>query len=393
MKRFAVVLLFITLLLFSMPGCGSKHASSTAKSKPKSRTASTAPASEPVATPGSTPNPQAAPGVSINARFIDVGEADSCILKVDNNGQVFFALIDTGGIKGTSGKVVSELQGMGCNELNVMVLTHPDADHVGGAVAVMDAFPVGEVWDPGVDGSNSATWQNVKATIAAKGIPRNHPSAGQTFAWDGVQTEVLNPPAGASYSETNDYSIVLVESVGKEDIMLTGDAQSGAQEFMMGEAFPDIEVFKVPHHGGNSGDYPPFFNKVHPVNSVISVGPNSYGHPSASVISALATFGTVYRTDSSGDINVNADANSLQVSTSTSAPASTATPAPALNPSPAPSAAIGAFVGSVNSNVYHYPSCTYARRIKPDNLITFSSAKDAVNEGYRPCKVCKPPLP
>lgn len=55
------------------------------------------------------------------------------------------------------------------------------------------------------------------------------------------------------------------------------------------------------------------------------------------------------------------------------------------------SVASGAFVGSVNSDVYHYPTCTYAQRIYPENIIWFSSVADAVSSGYRPCKVCRPP--
>ncbi len=158
---------------------------------------------------------------------------------------------------------------------------------------------------------------------------------------------------------------------------------------MATESFPAVGVFKVPHHGANSGYYAPFFDRVHPANSVISVGPNSYGHPSASVIAALAAFGPVYRTDTNGDITVTETANSLQVTPAASAPA----PTPAAQASPAPAPASGPFVGSVNSNIYHYPSCPWAQKIKPQNLITFSSAQDAVNHGYRPCNVCNPPLP
>jgi len=125
----------------------------------------------------------------------------------------------------------------------------------------------------------------------------------------------------------------------------------------------------------------PFFDKVHPSYSVISVGPDSYGHPSATVIGALAAFGKVYRTDRSGDITFNETADSLQVTSSIIPPP----------PPPNPTPASDTFVGSVNSKVYHYQSCRYAQRIKPENLITFTSAQDAKNHGSHPCKVCKPP--
>jgi len=379
-----VVLLIMLVLAAILPsGCASQPASSKPKSAPVRQMSSASNTSNPEGS--NVVGDQSVTKTTLTAKFLDVGEANSCILKISNGSQNFFAMVDTGGIKGTSSKVVSELQGMGCSELNVLVLTHPDADHVGGATAVMNTFKVDEVWDPGTDGSNSNTWQEVKSTITAKGIPRKNPHSGETYSWMGVQTEVLNPPAGASYSETNDWSLVLVETLGSQDIMLTGDAQTAAQQFVINEAFPDIEVFGVPHHGANSGYYAPFFDKVHPVNSVISVGPNSYGHPSETVINALAAFGTVYRTDNNGDVTVTADASSLQVTTAKNAPSP--------NPTPAPTPTGGPFVGSKNSNVYHYPSCKYAQQIKPENLVTFPTAQDAVNQGYHPCSYCNPPLP
>ncbi|MBU1672314.1 MAG: MBL fold metallo-hydrolase, partial [Actinobacteria bacterium] len=59
------------------------------------------------------------------------------------------------------------------------------------------------------------------------------------------------------------------------------------------------------------------------------------------------------------------------------------------DPQPAP----GPFVGSKNSDVYHWPTCSYAQAIHPENLVTFANAQEAVNAGYRPCSVCNPPLP
>ena len=378
----AVILAFLMALTCS--SCGGVQTTTHAKAS-----AGTSPATTTPGTPVTAP--QAAPvttSAKLTARFLNVGEADSCILKAEDNGQTFFALVDTGR-SGASGYIASELKAMGCGEINVMVLTHPDADHVGSAASLMDTFKVDQVWDPGVD-NPTKTWHNVVATIGAKGIPVEHPHAGEVDDWDGVQTEVLNPPAGKTYPDTNDYSIVLVEALGSEDIMLPGDAQAAAQQFMMTESTPSIAVFKVPHHGAASGYYAPFFNKVHPANSVISVGPNSYGHPSQTVENALSALGTVYRTDQNGDVTVDATTDSLQISAQSNP---SATPAPSPAPGPSSSTSQGPFWGSRNSNIYHYPSCTWAQKISPANLVVFPTAQDAVNAGYRPCKVCKPPSP
>ena len=74
-------------------------------------------------------------------------------------------------------------------------------------------------------------------------------------------------------------------------------------------------------------------------------------------------------------------------------PAPEPAPEPTPTPAPTPAPATGPFVGSVNSNVYHYTWCQYAKAIHPENLIVFQTANDAVAAGYRPCKVCNPPLP
>lgn len=246
---------------------------------------------------------------------MNVGQGDSCIIKVTGLGD-FYALIDTGKAEASSA-VISALQDTGCSQLDVLVLTYPDADHVGGAIDIMNTFPVGQVWDPGIDGDNTQTWQNVKGTIAAKGILRVNPDAGETYRWGGTKISVLNPPAGISFSDTNNNSIAFIETLGDQDLMFTGDVEDPAQKYMMDMTFPTIEVFKVPYHGGDSGCYEPFFNKVAPQNSVVSVGPNSYGHPSNAVLNLLAGFGTVYRTDQNGNVTVEATSNTLQITCDT----------------------------------------------------------------------------
>jgi beta-lactamase superfamily II metal-dependent hydrolase len=129
---------------------------------------------------------------------------------------------------------------MGCGGIDVLVLTHPDADHVGSAVAVMNTFPVNAVWDPMV-ASSTKTWQNVVATIEAKGINRWRPLPGETQSWNGVITTIENPP-NILFSEDNNNSIVLVESLGSQDVLLLGDTEKEAQQYMMSEQLPSIEL-------------------------------------------------------------------------------------------------------------------------------------------------------
>jgi len=255
-------------------------------------------------------------GPKVTARFLSVGKADSCILRMEDNGETCFVLVDAGGAQ-TPERVISALRDMGCSRLDVMVLTHPDDDHVGGAAAVLRAIEVDQEWDPGIDGGDTQAWRDAKSIMAKKGIPRIHPRPGQVCSWAGVKTTVLNPPSSGAYESTNDSSIVLLESIGSMDLMLAGDAEVEAQRFMMTEGLEPVEVLKVPHHGAEDAWYQPFYDAIRPAAGIISVGKNSRGYPSAAVINLLSSFGAVYRTDLDGDITVRLSANAVRIDCAT----------------------------------------------------------------------------
>jgi hypothetical protein len=141
-----------------------------------------------------------------------------------------------------------------------------------------------------------------------------------------------------------------------------------------------------------------------PTGSIIEVGAtNAYGHPTSKTLSALQNTGSkVYRTDLDGNIVVTTDGQSYSVSTGKqswtttgTAPKSTASavswPATAAASTTAATSSQGPFVGSSKSDKYHYTSCSSAEKIKPANLVTFSSSADARAQGYVPCGRCNPP--
>jgi len=307
MRRFAALTVLILLLLLS--GCGSQQPSSIGRTAPTSQpvaTTTTPVTSSPVATPAS------GAGVVIDARFVDVGQGDCEILKIAQGSSTFFALIDTGDQKAYP-KISSELSEIGCNEINVLVLTHPDADHVGSATGVLNNYKVDRVWQSGFT-KKTKVWQDTSATINAKQIPSETVQKGTQDVWNGATVKVLNPTPQTS-TDSNNSSVVLLVSVGDKDILLMGDAENKAQANMAQDTLPEVEVYKVPHHGSAGAYYPPFLNAIHPDYSVIEVGAgNSYGHPRPEVLQALLGIGSkVYRTDQNGDVDVTVTPDSVDV--------------------------------------------------------------------------------
>lgn len=298
LSKAVIAVALLLLLLFS--GCGSGQKSTTGTTAPVSQPVSTTPVtSTPVATPKAPPASGA--GLVIDARFVDVGQGDCEILKIVQGSATFFALVDTGDQQAYP-KINSELAAMGCSEINVLVITHPDADHVGSAVSILNSYKVDKVWQSGFT-KNTNAWQETAATISARQIPTENVQRGRQDNWNGAAVTVFNP-APDTFTDSNNSSVVLLVSASGNDIMLMGDAEDEAQASMAQGTLPKVEVYKVPHHGSAGVNYPQFLSAVHPDYSVIEVGAgNRYGHPSPEVLQALTGIGSkVYRTDQNGDV-------------------------------------------------------------------------------------------
>lgn len=260
------------------------------------------------------PIPSASSHPNMTVRFLDVGQGDACIIRWKTEGKDRYALVDAGPPDKAS-KVVDELKQEGCSELTVFVTTHPHADHVGGATAVLDNFKVDEIWEPGSDNPGASSWTSFENDARAKGTREVNVYAGITARWGETRVRVLNPFQGKADKEgnLNNTSVVLLLSLGKTDVLLCGDAESAVQENMLSESISDVEIMKASHHGSSNGVNPAFLDKVTPDESIISVGPNDYGHPNQSAITALSGKGQVWRTDTMGDIEIDMSRNGYWV--------------------------------------------------------------------------------
>lgn len=252
-------------------------------------------------------------GGKLNVYFFDVGQGDSAAILFGNT----TVLIDAGDT-GEGDTVVNDLRALGVTHIDLLVATHPHADHIGGMQEVLSAFSVGRVLDPGLP-HTSALYENFLDTVDEKGIPFTVAERGETIDLDpSLRILVLSPPEERLGDDLNENSVVLRVSYGTFDILFTGDAGTEAETVMMGTGYPlDAEVLKAGHHGSTYSTGDDFLSRVGPAVSVISAGAdNPYGHPHERTLDALDAAGvTVYRTDRDGTILVSSDGSSYSVST------------------------------------------------------------------------------
>ena len=171
---------------------------------------------------GSQPPPAGALVVS----FIDVGQGDAVL--VQSGGRSY--LVDAG--KPQEGpNVVDFLRSRGVERLDGIVVSNPDADHIGGFLDVLDAFAVSTVYLSG-DPKGTATYNSFLRGVRDEGSVVEEARAGDAYDWGGTETDVISPPPDRLFSETNDNSVGLLLTFGTARVLLAGDAENKGEEYM-----------------------------------------------------------------------------------------------------------------------------------------------------------------
>jgi competence protein ComEC len=242
--------------------------------------------------------------------FIDVGQGDSVLILSGDK-----TMLVDGGRLVAGPKLASYLKSQGITQIDVMVSTHPHADHIGGLLTVLKQFPVKHVVDSGIV-HPTQTYESYLTLIDQLNIPYTVGEAGQTIDLDpNVQVEVLAPPASHNDGGVNENSIVLKVTYGSVSFLLMADAGIPEENQILASGY-DIrsDVYKVPHHGSPYSASSSFVAKVKPEVSIIEVGPNLYGHPAPGALAVLEDVGsTIYRTDLNGNVVVTTDGRSFTV--------------------------------------------------------------------------------
>ena len=242
----------------------------------------------------------AGPPEALTVRFFDVGQGDAALLTSPAGVTI---LVDGGP---DPAQVATELAALGVKRLDLVVASHPHADHVVGLPAVLARFPVGLLLEPGCR-DDSPDGAALDQAAASERIAVRHPRAGDVLRVGDVRLEILSPDRcwTGTESDTNNDAIVLRASLGEDAVLFATEPEEPAQQVLLDEGVDlHADVVKVPHHGAATS-VEPFFEAVGAEVAVVSVGPNTYGHPVPEVLEWIrATGAQVVRTDRAGTVTV-----------------------------------------------------------------------------------------
>lgn len=235
--------------------------------------------------------------------FCDVGQGDA-ILIYQGSSQI---LIDGGPNQKVLTCLADHLP-FWDREIEIVVATHPDADHLTGLIDVIERYVVKQFVLNSV-GKGSAVYREFEAAVSEEEAGVYFPQRGDKISLKSMKLAVLWPKSQEKVlgvttmeKEANETSVVLQFSYGNFDVLLPGDISTEIESLLDLE---DVEVLKVAHHGSKYSTSEDFLKETKPELAVISVGKNSFGHPTEEVLKRLEQLGVeVLRTDVDQEIEV-----------------------------------------------------------------------------------------
>jgi competence protein ComEC len=245
--------------------------------------------------------------------FLDVGQGEAILIESPEGHRI---LVDGG----PSGEAITSALGRHLpfydRRLDLVVLTHPQLDHIGGLPTVIDEYAVDHVVATPAN-SDSAAYRVWSEALHVNNVPLVPAERGQTIdLGDGAQLAVVSAGQPDYAASVNDTSLVLRLTMGGISFLLTGDITAvGEAALVRSGADLQTTVLKIAHHGSLTSTSPDFVTRTSPLVDVISVGANNrYGHPTDAVLARLAG-DLVLRTDQHGDITLSTDGGHLWLET------------------------------------------------------------------------------
>jgi len=366
--------------------------------------------------------PGAALAADLAVHVLDVGQGDAIFIRSPAGKTV---LVDAGPPE-AAGRLLGRLKELTQGQIDLVLMTHPHADHIGGMAQVIRELGARIFMEPGFDHPSPLYAELLKA-VEAKGVKLKVGRAGNNVEIGGGAVMHLLAPAEPFFSGTrsdaNANCVVVRLTYGKTAFYLAADSEAETEKRILesGEELRS-DVYKVAHHGSRHSSTPELLEKIRPRIAVVSVGAgNDYGHPTRQTLDRLdAVRAEVLRTDFDGEVVLRSDGEKVTYTTEKGGGLALAEEKPAEDPGasdpparpeprktgktakgrtaeltgsggndgPGP-ASSGGYVASRNSEVFHRPECHNAGRIKPSNLVHFRTREEAM-AAKRPAKDCNP---
>ena len=234
--------------------------------------------------------------------FLDVGQGDSTLIRLPHRTEI---LVDGGGTPFSDfdvgeNTVVPALRALGVDELELVIASHTDTDHIEGLASVLRDMPVGEL----IIGYPSAASGAFTALINAakvRGVPVTEVRRGEVLQVGDARLDILNPPM-QPFEASNDNSVAFVLNALGSKALFLGDLPSKIEDTL---AVPDVNIMMVAHHGSRFSTSDALLNAAKPEQAVLSYGRNNYGHPNPDVLARLRAHGAaVFATQQRGAVRL-----------------------------------------------------------------------------------------
>lgn len=249
-------------------------------------------------------------GLEVN--FLDVGQGDAIFIQAKNGNQV---LLDGGPSKSVLAQL-SKVMPFYDRSIDVLMLSHPHADHLAGLVEVLNRYKVGLVVEPCFK-EGDAEYKEWERLISEKKITRIcAQKGGKICLEEDACFDVLLPIGKVEGRNIHDAMLVARLTYGENSFLFAGDMQKNLESYLVGiESKLESDVLKIGHHGSDTSTSEIFLGYVSPKYAVISVGKdNKFGHPSEIILDRLNAFGVeFFRTDEIGLIKIKSDGENILV--------------------------------------------------------------------------------
>jgi len=253
-----------------------------------------------------------APDKALNLYFLKAGQGDSELAVLPGGIKV---LID-GGPGTETLSSLSEIMPPTSRYIDMIILSHPQLDHFGGLIPILERYKVGVfVWNG--ETANDESWKDLTKLIENHRVAAVSVAKGDVIRYKENSFKVLAPSEGSLSADPNDDSIIARLSSGGISALFTGDATASLEQYVASNGGIKSDILKVSHHGSKTSSITSFLSAVLPRIAVIEVGKNTYGHPTPAALQRLAAIGaSVYRTDKDGTVHVRAKDGLLTVAAS-----------------------------------------------------------------------------